>query len=51
MFSVDHHLFYRGYLALEQEFDLMKARTNADPYVAAGVYSHVDVRPFRPVLP
>jgi uncharacterized protein len=22
-----------------------------DPYVAAGVYSHVDVRPFNPVLP
>lgn len=23
----------------------------ADPYVAAGVYARVDVRPFRPVLP
>lgn len=24
---------------------------DADPYVAAGVYSRVDVRPFKPVLP
>lgn len=24
---------------------------DADPYVAAGVYARVDVRPFRPVLP
>lgn len=23
----------------------------ADPYLAAGVYSRVDVRPFKPVLP
>jgi uncharacterized protein YciI len=24
---------------------------DADPYVAAGVYARVDVRPFKPVLP
>ncbi|KFN50842.1 YciI family protein [Arenimonas composti] len=28
-----------------------KAWAEADPYVAAGVYRQVDVRPFRPVLP
>jgi uncharacterized protein YciI len=33
--------------------DLGAARTWAaeDPYVAAGVYASVDVRPFLPVLP
>ncbi len=36
------------------EFDsLADARTwaDADPYVAAGVYDHVDVRPFKQALP
>jgi uncharacterized protein len=36
------------------EFDSLEAaRTwaDADPYVDAGVYVRVDVRPFRPVLP
>lgn len=28
-----------------------RAWADADPYVAAGVYARVDVRPFRPVLP
>ena len=28
-----------------------KAWADADPYVAAGVYVRVDVRPFKPVLP
>ena len=36
------------------EFDsLADARTwaDADPYLAAGVYGRVEVRPFKPVLP
>ena len=36
------------------EFDsLDEARTwaNADPYLAAGVYERVDVKPFKHVLP
>jgi uncharacterized protein len=36
------------------EFDSLEAaRTwaDADPYVGAGVYARVEVRPFRPVLP
>ncbi len=28
-----------------------RAWADADPYVAAGVYTRVEVRPFRPVLP
>ena len=28
-----------------------RAWADADPYVAAGVYTRTDVRPFRPVLP
>lgn len=35
-------------------FDSLEAAREwaaADPYVAAGVYQRVDVRPFRPVLP
>ncbi|WP_394005241.1 YciI family protein [Luteimonas sp. WGS1318] len=31
--------------------DEARAWADADPYVAAGVYVRVDVRPFRPVLP
>ena len=36
------------------EFDSLAAAqawADADPYVAAGVYTHVQVRPFRKVLP
>ncbi|MDO5504706.1 MAG: YciI family protein [Pseudoxanthomonas suwonensis] len=36
------------------EFDSLEdARqwANADPYLAAGVYARLDVRPFKPVLP
>jgi uncharacterized protein YciI len=36
------------------EFDSLadaRAWADADPYVAAGVYVRVEVRPFRPVLP
>jgi len=28
-----------------------RAWADADPYVAAGVYTHVDVQPFKKVLP
>ena len=28
-----------------------RAWAEADPYVAAGVYERVEIRPFRPVLP
>lgn len=28
-----------------------KAWANADPYLEAGVYNQVDVRPYKPVLP
>lgn len=31
--------------------DEAKAWADADPYVAAGVYDRVDVKPFRKVLP
>lgn len=31
--------------------DDARAWADADPYVAAGVYQRVDVRPFKPVLP
>lgn len=31
--------------------DAARAWADADPYVAAGVYARVDVRPFKPVLP
>lgn len=31
--------------------DDARAWADADPYVAAGVYQRVDVRPFNPVLP
>jgi uncharacterized protein len=33
------------------DLDAAKAWANADPYVAAGVYREVSVRPFRKVLP
>lgn len=31
--------------------DAAREWADADPYLAAGVYRQVDVRPFRPVLP
>jgi uncharacterized protein YciI len=31
--------------------DAARAWADADPYVAAGVYQHVDVKPFKQVLP
>jgi len=36
------------------EFDTLSAAqtwADADPYVAAGVYAHVDVKPFKKVFP
>ena len=36
------------------EFDSLEAArewADADPYIEAGVYEHVDVRPFKQVLP
>lgn len=34
-----------------ESLDAARAWAAADPYVEAGVYVTVDVRPFRPVLP
>lgn len=34
-----------------ESLEAARAWAEADPYVAAGVYARVDVRPFRPVLP
>lgn len=34
-----------------ENLDAARAWADADPYVKAGVYARVDVRPFRPVLP
>ena len=44
---------FSGSLIVAEFDDLDAAKTwaDADPYVAAGVYSQVDVRPFRKVLP
>jgi len=33
------------------DLDAARAWADADPYLAAGVYREVSVRPFRPVLP
>jgi uncharacterized protein YciI len=33
------------------DLDAARAWADADPYLAAGVYANVDVRPFRKVLP
>ncbi|PZQ19671.1 MAG: hypothetical protein DI564_00025 [Rhodanobacter denitrificans] len=33
------------------DLDAARAWADADPYLAAGVYRDVSVRPFRPVLP
>jgi uncharacterized protein YciI len=44
---------YTGSLIVAEFDSLEDARTwaQADPYVAAGVYTEVDVQPFRKVLP
>lgn len=44
---------FTGSLIVAEFDDLAAAKTWAalDPYVAAGVYREVDVRPFRKVLP
>lgn len=44
---------FSGSLIIAEFTDLAaaKAWAAADPYVAAGVYSEVDVRPFRKTLP
>lgn len=38
-------------IAAFDSLDAARAWADADPYVAAGVYVRVDVRPFRRVLP
>lgn len=44
---------FTGSLVVAEFTDLAAARAwaDADPYLAAGVYVRVEVRPFRPVLP
>jgi uncharacterized protein len=44
---------FSGSIVIAQFESLEAARSwaEADPYVAAGVYTRVDVRPFRKVLP
>ncbi|QSX77384.1 YciI family protein [Agrilutibacter solisilvae] len=44
---------FSGSLIVAEFVSLEEARAwaDADPYVAAGVYSRVEVRPFRRVLP
>lgn len=44
---------FTGSLVVVEFPDLAAARewAEADPYLAAGVYVRVEVRPFRPVLP
>lgn len=44
---------FSGSVVIAQFESLPQARpwADADPYVAAGVYTHVQVRPFRKVLP
>ena len=44
---------FTGSLIVAEFASLADARAwaDADPYVAAGVYASVDVRPFKPVLP
>ena len=34
-----------------ESIEAARAWADADPYLAAGVYVRVDVRPFKPVLP
>jgi uncharacterized protein YciI len=44
---------YSGSIVIAEFESLEAARAwaQADPYIAAGVYERVDVRPFKPVLP
>ena len=44
---------FSGSVVIAQFESLPQAQAwaDADPYVAAGVYTHVQVRPFRKVLP
>lgn len=44
---------FSGSIVIAEFASLEEARAwaDADPYVAAGVYARVDVRPFKPVLP
>lgn len=44
---------FSGSIVIAEFTSLEEARAwaDADPYVEAGVYARVDVRPFRPVLP
>jgi uncharacterized protein YciI len=44
---------YSGSIVIAEFPSLEEARrwADADPYLAAGVYARVDVRPFKPVLP
>ena len=44
---------FSGSLIVAEFSDLAAARAwaDADPYIAAGVYAQVDVKPFRKVLP
>jgi len=44
---------FSGSLIIAEFVDLAEAKAwaGADPYVAAGVYREVDVRPFRKTLP
>lgn len=44
---------YSGSLIVAEfgSLDAARAWADADPYLAAGVYAEVDVRPFRQVLP
>lgn len=44
---------FSGSIVIAEFASLAAARewADADPYIGAGVYQRVDVRPFRPVLP
>ncbi|MBF0254925.1 MAG: YciI family protein [Gammaproteobacteria bacterium] len=44
---------FSGSLIVAEFADLEQAQTwaEADPYVSAGVYAQVQVKPFKPVLP
>jgi uncharacterized protein len=44
---------FSGSLVVAEFTDLLAAQTwaEADPYIAAGVYAHVTVKPFKKVLP
>ena len=44
---------FTGSIVIAEFPSLAEARAwaQADPYIAAGVYQRIEVRPFRPVLP